>query len=267
MKLWNLRRGQGRIMLLLVPLCIAALLLAGFRGAAAADLQAADAPRSAELAQPLRQLAAAGGAAMEAGSPLRLVLKWQGNFSGKGPAAHEAAAALAQRLGLGPVQVGEEDGHTVYRASAAAAAAGKAAMFWSELGDGTSYVIVTHETADWRQDGGFQAAAEAAGLALQAAGVAAEWNASLQGEAAEQGAPEAALAGAESALAQAFGEAQAEEAYADGATASRSYSVPGLERFVKSGGHDIALQAAVHQDSQDGANRLTIGLPLITIEY
>ncbi len=255
-------------MLLATGLCVAALLLlAGFRSGEAAGTPETGASGSAALGQPLRQLAAAGAAAMEAGAPQRLVLKWQGTYSGPGAVAREAAAALAQRLGLGPVQAGDEDGHVAYRASAEAEAAGKASLFWSELGNGTSYVIVTLETPDWQADGGFEAAAEATGRALQAAGVAAEWNASLQGTAAAQGTPGAALGRIESVLAGVFTAPQAEEAYTDESTASRSYRVPGMERFVKSGGHDIALQAAVHRDSRDGANRLTLGLPLITVEY
>ncbi|MNP78674.1 hypothetical protein D3C76_1763460 [compost metagenome] len=58
-----------------------------------------------------------------------------------------------------------------------------------------------------------------------------------------------------------------EESYEDNTTYSRSYSVPGLERTVRSGRHALALQLAVHTNGNNNANRVTIGLPLITIEY
>lgn len=262
MKMRSGNKGQAKWIMAVAGLCAAALLFAGFGGAHAEPAQ-----KAAALRTPLAQLVAAGEAATQPGTPLRLVLKWQGTFAGQGEAARQAAEALAQRLGLGKVEAGAEDGHTAYRAVAAAGAGGKVSMFWSELGNGASYVIVTHETADWQRGGGFEAAAEATGETLQAAGITAEWNAALQGTAAAQDAPAAALNAVEAQLARIFTSPKAEEAYGDATTASRSYSVPGLARTVASGGHALALQAAVHRSSETGANRVTIGLPLITIEY
>lgn len=59
----------------------------------------------------------------------------------------------------------------------------------------------------------------------------------------------------------------AAETYEDAATASISYTVPSTMHTVQSGEHRLALQAAVHKDDVLGGNRVTIGLPLITIEY
>lgn len=57
------------------------------------------------------------------------------------------------------------------------------------------------------------------------------------------------------------------ESYEDVSTVSRSYAIPGIKRFVNSGDHKIALQVAVHKNDNDNSNRVTIGLPVITIEY
>ncbi|MNC45556.1 hypothetical protein D3C75_945270 [compost metagenome] len=140
-------------------------------------------------------------------------------------------------------------------------------MFWSQLEQGGSYVIVTLETSDLLKATAFGADAEQAGELLLAAGISPEWNASLQGEASLQGLPQEALSQIEGTIAGQFTGLKAEEDYADDTTGSRSYSVPGLARTVSSGDHLIALQAAVHKNGNDGRNRVTIGMPLITIEY
>nr|WP_246354658.1 YwmB family TATA-box binding protein [Paenibacillus phytohabitans] len=99
------------------------------------------------------------------------------------------------------------------------------------------------------------------------AGIVAEWNVSLQAPAKEQSGPQAALLATEQNLAAQLPGIHAEENYADETTSSRSYNVPGLQRTVSSGGHELSLQLAVHRDGNEDRNRVTLGLPLITIEY
>lgn len=57
------------------------------------------------------------------------------------------------------------------------------------------------------------------------------------------------------------------ERYSDTATYSASYHAPSLGTGVQSGGHTIQLQMAVHQDKKQGNSQISIGMPLITIEY
>jgi hypothetical protein len=193
-------------------------------------------------------------------------LKWQGEYSGKA-SAEAVVQDLSARLALGEVSRTEEDGHMTLRSTGGLGGATKVSLFWSELGGGRSYCIVTFETADLLNSPELPAEADAAGQKMLQAGIAAEWNASLQGLAKEQSGPQAALLATEQVLAERLTGIAAEESYGDDTTSSRSYSVPGLQRTVTSGSHNLALQLAVHRNGNDNKNRVTIGLPLITIEY
>ncbi|CAH1223655.1 hypothetical protein PAECIP111892_05344 [Paenibacillus auburnensis] len=272
MGLGNRGQGKGKMILLILCMCMLVLLLAGFRsgadhGSAAASAASPASSGPAALPQSLELLAAVGQEVTAAGSPLRLVLKWQGAYSGNAVDAVRQVDLLAAQLGLGKAESSEEDGHATYRASGSPDLYSKISMFWSELGPDSSYVIVTVETRDLLKATNIQAVAQEAGTLMQAAGIAPEWNASLQGVASVQDSPREALAGIEGTIAGRLSGMTAVEDYKDDTTCSRSYSVPGLSRFVNSGDHRIALQTAVHKNGNDNSNRVTIGLPLITIEY
>jgi hypothetical protein len=58
-----------------------------------------------------------------------------------------------------------------------------------------------------------------------------------------------------------------QETYQDEHTVSVSFLSPHLKTAVQSGNHKVNLQAALHQNSITKAWRLTLGAPLITIEY
>ncbi|QSF44381.1 YwmB family TATA-box binding protein [Paenibacillus tianjinensis] len=272
MGLGNRGQGKSKLMLLILCMCMLVLLLAGFRsgadqGSATASAAAPASSDPAALPQSLELLAAVGQEVTAAGSPLRLVLKWQGEYSGSAVDTVRDADLLAAQLGLGKAESSEEDGHATYRASGSPDLYSKISMFWSVLGHGSSYVIVTVETEDLLKAVALQKVAQEAGTLMQAAGITPEWNASLQGVASLQDSPREALAGIEGTISGRLSGLKAVEDYEDDTTYSRSYNVPGLNRFVNSGDHKVALQAAVHKNGNDNSNRVTIGLPLITIEY
>jgi hypothetical protein len=249
------------------------LLLAGFRSGADQEpvISSGDAATEssdpAAMAQSLKLLTSVGQEVTAAGSPLRLVLKWQGAYSGDAADSVREADLLAEHLGLGKAAASEEDGHVTYRASGFRDSYSKLSMFWSEIGENSSYVIVTVETQDLMKAATFQTAAQEAGTMMQNIGISPEWNASLQGVTSLQDSPREALVQLQGTIAGRLSGLKAVEGYEDETTYSRSYSVPGLERFVYSGDHKLALQAAVHKNGNDNSNRVTIGLPLITIEY
>ncbi len=56
-------------------------------------------------------------------------------------------------------------------------------------------------------------------------------------------------------------------AYQDLRSASMTYTVPRLHRKITAAGQEIHLQAAVHHSTIGDGYRLTLGAPLITIEY
>ncbi len=331
MRLGKHGQRMGKVTLIMISLSLLVLLLAGFASGAsrfAADESAADTALSAsspeQLTRSLKLLITAGREIAADGSPLRLVVKWQGEYSGEtadsaNAADHEEATAAAQAmknadaanaadhadavtaaravtdaeapataqamsaieaadsaapaarlaglLGLGKLEAAEEDGHVTYRASRALDSTSTVSLFWSEVGQEVSYVIVTVETKDLLQAEAVQTAAADAGAQMLAAGITPEWNASLQGTSLVHESPREVLKRAEGAIAEQLGRLEAAESYEDVATYSRSYSIEGAQRYVNSGDNRIALQAAVHQNSNDNSNRVTIGLPLITIEY
>lgn len=262
---------RGKLGLLLICLSLV-FILAGFRkdddreitnAAAASNL----ASGAAGLQHSLELLTQAGLEVTEAGTPLRLVLKWQGTYGGDAEESVKEASLLSGQLGIDEAQPADEEGHATLRASGTRGAYTKVSMFWSGLEQGGSYVIVTLETSDLMNTTMFAAEAEQAGQLLQAAGISPVWNVSLQGEASLNEAPQEALSRIERIIARQFTGLKAEEHYEDETTGSLSYSVPGIERTVSSGDHRIALQTAVHKNGNNNRNRVTLGMPLITIEY
>ncbi|NGM84660.1 hypothetical protein G5B47_19860 [Paenibacillus sp. 7124] len=276
--------NRGRVgnkgILLMFVLCFAALMLAEFRSGAEASpaesggvkavrpggavVQGSAGPE--EPSDSVALLTELGRSVTEPGSPLRLVFKWQGSYTGEAGFLPESANSLAKSLGLPDAVQSSEEGHAAYRSSAKTGGM-KTSLFWSEMGEGASYVIVTLETNDLSRTEGMAEAADEAGSILASAGIAADWNVSLQGMSREHGEASRALKLTERTLEGKLPGMSAAETYTDAATASTSYTVPSLAHTAQSGKHHLALQAAVHQDDVLGGNRVTLGLPLITIEY
>lgn len=199
------------MILVLAGLCVAVMLLSGFRSAgtaggnglqevSAVSAVTASTAGAGELQDSLALLTTLGREVSAPGAPLRLVLKWQGEYSGEA-AADATVQNLSSRLGLGEVSSSDEDGHLTLRSSAELSGGAQVSLFWSELGGGRSYCIVTFETADLLGSPKLPAAAGDAGKAMLQAGIAAEWNVSLQAPAKEQSGPQAALLATEQNLA------------------------------------------------------------------
>lgn len=214
--------------------------------------------------------------------PFRLTLKWQGEWSSL-LAPEEAAGALASRLGLPGPEAGTVQGRTVYEAK------GRIEGFPAEfelttLEEGKHYAMLRLEAT-----GGDRATLErlreaqrSAGESLEDEGVQTDWNAAVQGIAwpatGAEGKAESGESG-ESGLAAALDKLEAKinqlpklklkraEEFADERTASRTYSVEALPISVQSGDDRVALQLAVHRNSGTGMDEITIGTPLLTVEY
>lgn len=268
-------------LLILLAVCCMAGLLAGFRFGQ--EQPASEGASALEELERLPQLMAMAREASAPASPLRVVLKWQGEVAAGDMTAEETAAAagkVARQLGLSEPVRTEEQGNVVYRAASVSSPALNApldiatpepplslSLFWVEYGKGGSYVIVTLETADARDAEALRTLAQTAGAALAEHGTAAKWNVSLQSKAGEQGPPDTSLRAVEKVLSGSLSGLRAEESYTDDATACRSYSVPGIRNVLRSGSRDLAAQAAVHYDGFRGENRVTLGFPMITVEY
>ncbi|AKG36321.1 YwmB family TATA-box binding protein [Paenibacillus durus] len=278
----NRGKSSNKGTLLMVGLCCAVLLLAGFRNGVEASPAAgvyskAQQPNAALETEDRAGLAGTPSAAVllltdlgrsvtEPDSPIRLVFKWQGSYTGDAGKAFSAANSLSKSLGLPAVVGSEEEGHAAYRSSSKSGEM-KTSLFWSEMGEGESYVIVTVETADLSRTAGLAGSIQQAGMMVTSAGVAADWNVSLQGAAKEHGDASRALKLTEHMLAGKLQGMSAAETYEDETTASTSYTVPSILHTVQSGAHRLALQAAIHKDVAKGRSRVTLGFPLITIEF
>lgn len=174
--------------------------------------------------------------------------------------------AWSERLGMTPAAaLAEQQGHAVYRQEKSEGGC-KQTLLLTSLNAGESYAIVKTECEAF--PAGHAAGAAALQQQLDAAtdGLQweAAWNVMVQGSLADptaQGA-EASLRAVEKELA-----AKAQERYEDEGTVSVSYASPKLSEFVWSGDRKIHLQAALRCDSQSGKWRLTLGTPVITIEY
>ena len=265
----NNRTKKGTLYIILFLCCTVALLV-NLQSAKAnsvdPDEVVSHVSVTSELNGSLMSLIDLGTKTTVSGSPLRVVLKWQGAISGYDDPAAEVAK-LSTHLGLNVPSGIDEEGHTTYRSTAVQQDRSRLSLFWSELGEGNSYVIVTLDTADLKDKASLQGAADEVSTILEQSNIKAEWNVSLQGVAEQQGGPEGVLSQTEGLLKEQFKAVDEKESYTDVATVSRTYSIPDLKRSVVSGNHSVSAQIAVHQEDQNGTNRLTIGFPLITIEY
>lgn len=256
---------------------VCAMLLVGLQRVKETGQEAA-APGPLETAeQQLEALYSMGQAVTP--DPFRLTLKWQGEWSSL-LAPEEAAGALASRMGLPAPEAGTVQGHAVYEAK------GRIEGFPAELEltaleEGKHYAMLRLEAT-----GGDQATLErlqeaqrTAGESLADEGVQAGWNAAVQGIAWPATAAQGKAESGESGLAATLDKLEAKinhlpklklkqaEEFADELTASRTYAVKALPIAVQSGDDRVALQLAVHRNSGTGMDEITIGMPLLTVEY
>ncbi|WP_186333850.1 YwmB family TATA-box binding protein [Paenibacillus xylanexedens] len=198
----------------------------------------------------------------------RLVIKWQGEGQGN---AKAQAALLAGHLGLEqPVRV-RQTGHDVYRSEEIVdTATGGAGMLVNvvDTGDKGYYAIVQLSGDAHTDRSTLMTLHEQCDQLLVDSGMKASWNMSVQGTAANTTEFDASeqLALIEKDLSKNVDLASVER-YTDVASASVSYEASDLPLSIKSGSHMLNMQLAVHQVGEQGNNRITVGFPVITIEY
>ncbi|MVO99824.1 YwmB family TATA-box binding protein [Paenibacillus lutrae] len=240
---------------------IAALLLAGW--SAAGQRNPADDGGRNDLAALLA--AADGLLAQDASVTLRYAAPIA--VPGSDDALAAAGGQLAGSLGLPAGTLSRETGHPVYAATAPLASGGRLSLQLARLDDGSSFIIARLEE---RAEAGLTALTahlQTVRDALAAAGVHADANIVLQGDASDPRADAQAQAQQLQAhLSGRLGTLELER-YADGDTVSTTMSSSRLQAYVQSGRHRVNLQAAVHTDSETGRNRITIGTPVITTSY
>lgn len=220
---------------------------------------------AAEAANQLRMLIDLGDRQMEAGG--MVTVKLQGeliNHSSLAQARIEAKR-LASAIGLAGLQEDQLHGNEVYGADGVIAGI-SIAMSWAVTPSGDSYVRVMLTEEEPENVEQMIALQQKVQREMAATGIKADWNASIQGFAEQRTAVSETIHQVEQNLAPVIN-FQLVEDYEDLTTVSRSYKVPDLPVHVMSGRQPIQMQIAVHEDSMNEFNRITIGFPVITVEY
>lgn len=281
-------RVKNRWGILMMVIVVGVIIIKSLNIAGAAAI--ADAAYSAEAASShtqLRQLLAASEDLIQGSR--QATVKWQGEWHAA-LSLEAAAELLADRLGLADRYTEKVHGNQVFYAEGAFGESedvhGKLALMLQE--EGIYYVVLRLENST---DEGLQRLPEIGeswGEALLGEGVRAKWNAALQGEAAEfVNAPEwpdfgqddsagageadpmsalAAFAKLESRMKEQL-KLQAAESFADVRTVSRTYAAEDLPIKAESAGQEISLQLALHWNTESDRYDVSIGSPLLTVEY
>ncbi|WP_334076165.1 YwmB family TATA-box binding protein [Paenibacillus sp. A14] len=258
--------------------------MAGFfgrGGTAAVPVAIGDAPGAehspAAAAAQWEQLLELGAGAVR--EDLKGTAKWQGTWRTL-LSAEEAAGALASRLGLGEIRAESVQGRTVHKAAGNPQGIASGLTLTSLPGEEENafYVVLRMESRGAEAARKMQERIALSGESLADEGVRIQWNGALQGEI-NPGLKEGE--GVESAAKYPLGESlsilekgswhalnlTAVEDYEDGGTVSRSYAVPDMAISVLSGGHRVSLQMAVHRNDLTGQEEVSLGSPLLTVEY
>ncbi|MNZ82415.1 hypothetical protein D3C78_1011120 [compost metagenome] len=200
---------------------------------------------------------------------MKATIKWQGEWNSL-LAPEEAADVLSSRLGLSAADVELVQGHSVYSSYSVK---GKLHTKLSVIPQdpGVYYVMLRMEAADPEQVNELTQLQLGYGEQLIDEGVKVRWNGALQGVALNEGDPsqlsETGLINTiENAAAQEFNMVQV-ESYDDFGTASRTYEVEGWPISIFSGAHKVSLQMGVHRNLDQNSYEISIGSPLLTVEY
>ncbi|WP_059041142.1 YwmB family TATA-box binding protein [Paenibacillus rubinfantis] len=214
--------------------------------------------------------------------PFPMTLKWQGEWASL-LSPEEAAGVLTSRLGLPGPETSMVQGRTVYGAEGLSEGFSTNLQL-TQLEEGKLYAMVRLEAVGDATASSLELLREAqrtAGESLADEGVHITWNAAIQGIAwpatvTKDSPPDLEQA---SALSHTLEKLESKisglpklklkraEGFADEQTASQTYAVDALPITVQSGDQRVALQLAVHRNSGTGMDEITIGMPLLTVEY
>lgn len=197
---------------------------------------------------------------------LKIVVKWQGSWSNHGQeTTYGNARNFADNMGLSPMVKLVDSEHTTYR-SLSVVDAVNVRLNWQQISGYQSYVIVQLEAPSELQLPTLLRLQEKYKQGLNEIGISVEWNASVQGNIKDVETVSKSMEKVEAHVKSRMAIHQIDR-YMDTTTLSHSYTAPSLGFNLKSGTQSMDLQTAVHQDGISGLNRITIGFPLITIEY
>lgn len=199
-------------------------------------------------------------------TPLKVVVKWQGEWRNDGKLSSlEAAQLLAMHMGLPALQTVSDTDHESYR-SLTSIDGVRITYNWQVISEDKSYMIVKMESIGSDQSASILRLQDKYLTQIDQMDIDAEWNASVQGNIKEADSVKETMKNVETKL-QSHLTINQVESYEDEMTISHSYEAPSLGFDLISGDHTMDLQMAVHQDDNSGLSRVTLGFPIITIEY
>ncbi|MGM1021996.1 MAG: YwmB family TATA-box binding protein [Bacillota bacterium] len=194
----------------------------------------------------------------------KVVVKWQGDWTSYGEDPADMAAQIANQLNIPAVSRVEENGHTVYR-SVGSSGELKIRLNVMEQLAGQWYMVVQLESSNAGREQLIRLHKLCAEQ-LAAVGVQAVWNTSIQHSLHSNEPVDQLIKLTETRLAGSLS-MKAKERYTDATTVAVSYEAAKLPLAVQSGEHLVHMQMALHEDEEHQDTRITIGFPLITIEY
>ncbi|MGG3310906.1 YwmB family TATA-box binding protein [Paenibacillus lautus] len=282
-----MRKMRLQIIVMMLLLCGAAGMMAGFAGTTESNRNESaphtrEASTSASGGTGENDIDGTTGAGVAAESDLTLLtalgqehmepsamltVKIQGEMINSVPKdqAKTAVEHLARTMGLSGITTSQLQGNEVFQAEGLLSGV-SVHLDWALTKEGHSYIraMLVGEAAGQTRE--MMALQQQIQEMMKQAGIPNTWNASIQGYATETASVDGTMAQVEEAVAQKLLLRSVED-YTDDKTQSRSYEVPSLGAFVMSGDTPIHMQIAVHEDSMKKSSRITIGFPVITIEY
>ncbi|AOZ93518.1 YwmB family TATA-box binding protein [Paenibacillus crassostreae] len=197
-------------------------------------------------------------------SPLTIVVKWQGEWRTNGKKSPiEAAQELASNIRVSMPELVSNTEYITYRSNTDIE--GINVIFnWQVITEDRGYMMVTLECSDSTNEKSLISLHEKIKTHLSNLDV--EWNASVQGSVDGELSTEEIMKEVEAQLHRNI-DFNKVESYKDDMTISHSYRAPTLGFNLVSGENYIDFQTAVHRDEMLGINRITIGFPVITIEF
>ncbi|SEK69367.1 TATA-box binding [Paenibacillus sp. cl141a] len=276
-----MRKIRLQLIVMMLLLCGAAGMMAGFAGTTERNGEES-VPQTAEASawkgtangaseagttaeSNLELLAALGQEHMDPSALLTVKIQGEMINSISKDQAKTAAEELARAMGISDITANVLQGNDVFQAEGDRSGV-SVHLDWALTKQGHSYVrvmLVGEAAAQVREMMSLQQHVQ---VRMEQAGIPNTWNASIQGYATKSGGVDGTMAQVEEAVARKLPFRSVED-YADVTTISRSYEAPSLGTFVKSGDTPIHMQIAVHEDSVKKRSRITIGFPVITIEY
>ncbi|WP_433944064.1 hypothetical protein [Paenibacillus sp. SN-8-1] len=257
---------KGRGIIVIIILLVVGVL--GFENGGEASKDSPDYVRDAE--RQLDVVLSVGNSVTR--EPLDIIIKWQGNWNTTYK-PKEGAKLIAAELGLAEPSSVEVQNHLVYRSVGQVDRVPvKFSITDREKG---LYVVAQIDGISQSGVSDLKLAQSDVGRKLSRLGVDIQWNAAVQGNVSTIGKRTTSSQGKDvmklltqvESQAGNFFELHRVEGFQDEYTASESYEVPNFPISVRSGGAEIGLQMAVHLNTGTGKKELSIGSPVLTVEY